>query len=66
MLPPDVEGTIYRLVQEALNKVVKHSDAARATVGVTEDGDRVRDLRARRSWQVRGRREPFGISTVDQ
>jgi signal transduction histidine kinase len=29
-LPPEIESTIYRLVQEALNNVVKHADAKRA------------------------------------
>jgi signal transduction histidine kinase len=33
---PAVETTIYRLVQEALTNAVKHAQASRLTVGVTE------------------------------
>jgi signal transduction histidine kinase len=33
---PDVETTIYRLVQEALTNVVKHAKATRVKVGVSE------------------------------
>jgi signal transduction histidine kinase len=36
-LSGDVESTIYRLVQEALTNVVKHADADRAWVEVTEN-----------------------------
>jgi signal transduction histidine kinase len=34
---PELESTIYRLVQEALTNVVKHSGASRVTVAVIED-----------------------------
>jgi signal transduction histidine kinase len=37
-LPDEIEAAIYRLVQEALNNVVKHADARRAGVRVIEDG----------------------------
>ncbi len=33
---PELEATIYRIVQEALNNVVKHADATRARVMVEE------------------------------
>jgi signal transduction histidine kinase len=37
-----IENTVYRLVQEALTNVVKHSGAGRATVEVIEVGDEIR------------------------
>ena len=38
---PDLESAVYRLVQEALTNVVKHSGARAATVVVEEDGGHV-------------------------
>jgi signal transduction histidine kinase len=40
-LSPELEATIYRLVQEALTNVVKHAGATRARVRVEEAGDAV-------------------------
>jgi signal transduction histidine kinase len=40
-LIPDIENAIYRLVQEALTNVAKHSGADRATVAVHESGGSV-------------------------
>jgi signal transduction histidine kinase len=34
---PELESTMYRLVQEALTNIVKHADASRVTVAVIED-----------------------------
>lgn len=38
----EVEDTIYRLVQEALNNAVHHSEAQHARVDVSEDGESLR------------------------
>ena len=40
-LTPDIESTAYRLVQEALTNVAKHSQAETATVVLKEGGDEV-------------------------
>jgi signal transduction histidine kinase len=39
-LPPDIEATIYRLVQEATNNAIKHADPDRISVTVSR-GDEV-------------------------
>jgi len=38
---PEVESTIYRLVQESLTNAVKHADATRARIAIEERGDAV-------------------------
>jgi two-component system, NarL family, sensor histidine kinase DevS len=40
-LTPELESTIYRLVQEALTNVVKHARAARAEIKVTSIGNEI-------------------------
>ena len=40
-LDPDIEGTIYRLVQEALTNTAKHGGTRRARVEITEAGGRL-------------------------
>lgn len=40
-LDTDLESAMYRVLQEALSNVVKHSDADRAVVSVVERGERV-------------------------
>jgi signal transduction histidine kinase len=40
-LAPDLETAVYRIVQEALTNVVKHADAARASIVVTRKPDSV-------------------------
>jgi signal transduction histidine kinase len=40
-LEPEIEGTIYRLVQEALSNIAKHSGAGRARVEIIEAGGRI-------------------------
>ena len=40
-LAPDIESTIYRLVQEALTNVAKHAAATRLEVGLLMEGDAV-------------------------
>jgi signal transduction histidine kinase len=41
-LSPDIEATLYRLVQEALNNVVKHAGADEVTVAIAEGSDALR------------------------
>jgi signal transduction histidine kinase len=43
-LPPELETTVYRLVQEALTNVVKHADAHRVDVRVHAGGGHVEVL----------------------
>jgi signal transduction histidine kinase len=38
-LTPELESTAYRLVQEALNNVVKHAGAQKARISMTLEGD---------------------------
>jgi len=40
-LQPQLESTIYRIVQESLNNAVKHANATRISVSVIEYGDRL-------------------------
>jgi signal transduction histidine kinase len=40
-LSPQVETTIYRLVQESLSNVAKHAEADRVSVALNEDGGRI-------------------------
>ena len=40
-LTPDVESTIYRVVQEALTNVAKHSDASNVSVGISESAGEI-------------------------
>ena len=63
-LEVEVEDTIYRLVQEALNNVVHHSNAKHARVDVSEEGE---SLRVRVSDDGKGfdpsvRSDGFGLT----
>ena len=40
-LDPEVEGTLYRLVQESLTNAVKHASAGKVTVVLAEEGGHV-------------------------
>jgi signal transduction histidine kinase len=62
---PELELAIYRLVQEALNNVIKHAEAERVTVRVAEDDtDGVVLVEVRddgRGFDTRAASEGFGL-----
>jgi len=41
-LPPDTHITFYRIAQECLNNIVRHSDATRIRVGLQQEEDQVK------------------------
>jgi signal transduction histidine kinase len=57
-LAPEVETTVYRLVQEALTNVIKHANAQRVSVAVTATDHQV-------SLEVTDDGDGFDSSTVD-
>ena len=60
---PDVELTVYRLVQEALTNAAKHADATRSVVSVIdhEDGIEVEVRDDGRGFRPEGRHAGFGL-----
>ena len=68
-LSPNVETSVYRMIQEALNNVRKHSHADKALVKLGEDGDRLQIVV--RDWGVgfdpdRQDEKHFGLSGLRQ
>ncbi|MFL5902128.1 MAG: GAF domain-containing protein [Solirubrobacterales bacterium] len=63
-LAREIEDTVYRLVQEALNNVARHGETDRAKVDVTEDGKmlRVRVADKGKGFDPRVRTEGFGLT----
>ena len=62
-LEPEIEGAVYRLVQEALTNTAKHAGASHATVRVIERGGHV-TVEARddgRGFDVSERHRGFGL-----
>ena len=70
---PELEATMYRIVQEALNNVIKHADAAsvrvalsedrgEVTVIVEDDGKGLEPTRARQGFGLIGMRERVGLA----
>lgn len=41
IFPDDVQVTLYRIAQEALNNIIKHSEATRATIGLYQEPGQV-------------------------
>jgi len=63
-LAREIEDTVYRLVQEALNNAARHGGTDRARVDVTEDGKmlRVRIADKGKGFDPRVRTEGFGLT----
>jgi signal transduction histidine kinase len=63
-LAPAVEDALYRVVQEALNNVVKHARATTVDVSIVETGDRI-DMRiADDGVGIAARRDPGGFGLI--
>ena len=62
-LEPEIEGTVYRLVQEALSNTAKHADTDRANVRIVErDGQIAIDVRdGGRGFDPTEPRRGFGL-----
>jgi signal transduction histidine kinase len=62
-LEPEIEGTVYRLVQEALSNTAKHADTDRATVRIIEhDGQVSIEVRDEgRGFSLTDPRRGFGL-----
>jgi signal transduction histidine kinase len=63
-LSREIEDTVYRLIQEALNNVAHHGDTERARVDVTEDSEmlRVRVADKGEGFDPRIKTEGFGLT----
>jgi signal transduction histidine kinase len=63
-LSREIEDTVYRLIQEALNNVARHGGTDRAKVDVTEDGKmlRVRVADKGEGFDTRISTEGFGLT----
>lgn len=72
-LPPDLETTVYRLVQEALTNVVKHARAERVTIEIAavdgavevlvrDDGEGFDPAAPRDGFGLTGMRERVGLA----
>lgn len=74
LFPPEGEINFYRIVQECLNNIIKHSDAALAHIAISRDGGKVRmeieddghgfDYHA--TMNDRGRPHGFGLTGLGE
>lgn len=67
-LDPELETTVYRLVQEALNNVAKHSGAGAATLQVADRGGRLDVLVSDdgRGFDPGAEHDGFGIAGMQE
>jgi signal transduction histidine kinase len=65
-LPEDVHIAFYRIAQESLNNIVKHSQATEASIHLTVEGEQAR-LRIRdngRGFRLEGASSGLGLGTM--
>jgi two-component system nitrate/nitrite sensor histidine kinase NarX len=66
VLPEDVHIAFYRIAQESLNNIVKHSQATEASIHLTVEGEQAR-LRIRdngRGFRLEGASSGLGLGTM--
>jgi signal transduction histidine kinase len=73
LLPAEAEINLYRVVQEALNNIVRHSGAGRGAVRIRNDDDSIRltIVDDGEGFSVRGEgerpaRDSFGLSGMEE
>lgn len=68
LFPKDMEIHIYRIIQEGLNNIVKHSGASKAGISMKRNGKSLR-IRVRdngKGFEVRPERDGFGLRGIGE
>ena len=74
LFPEEAELSIYRIVQECLNNVVKHSESPRGRVSITRSSDEVeivikdygKGFSANDDLEFDGSKRGFGVQSIIQ